>query len=103
MVQATILANGCEALGRANAKLAERAMYELVEGCTTVPGGTAQFGASLLPGGQIQIAPTPGLPDIVPICVLKHPLVHRVPLERPCRLDVKIGQTTVELAGDGGR
>src|SRR5258708_5665855 len=98
---ATILANGCEALGRTNAKLAERAMYELVEGCTSVPGGTAQFGATLVPGGQITIAAAPGQPEVVPICILKHPLVHRVPLERPCRLDVKIGQVSVSVGREG--
>jgi hypothetical protein len=105
VVNATILTNGCEALGAANARLAERAMYELVEGCTSlpsgVPGGTLRFGATLLPGGRIQIVAAAGQPDVVPICILKHPLAHKVPLERPCRLDVSIGQTSVPLARDG--
>ncbi len=32
VVNATILANECQGLGRANAQLAETAMYQLVEG-----------------------------------------------------------------------
>ncbi|HZU83710.1 MAG TPA: hypothetical protein VE987_12370 [Polyangiaceae bacterium] len=97
VVNATILTNGCEALGRTNARLAERAMYELVEGCTSVPGGSAQFGATLLPGGRIEIAAAAGQPGVVPICVLKHPLTHKVPLERPCRLDVHIAESSVRV------
>ena len=97
VVNATILTNGCEALGRPSAKLAERAMSELVEGCGEVPGGSARFGATLLPGGHIKIEGVAGQPDVVPICILKHSLVHRVPLERPCHLDVSIAQSTVPI------
>lgn len=102
MVNATILTNGCQALGAANAKLAERAMYQLIEGCSSVPGGKAQFEATLQPGGRIEISGVPGQPDVVPICVLKHSLQHKVPLTQPCRLDVKIEQTLVPMAKDGG-
>jgi hypothetical protein len=103
IVNATILVNGCQDFGQANGRLAEKSMYELVEGCSTVPGGSAQFGATLLPGGRIEIAAAPGQPDVVPICILKHPLLHRVPLSRPCRLDVKIEQRSVPVGADGGR
>jgi len=101
-VNATILTNGCQALGSANAKLAESAMYRLVEGCSSVPGGSAGFEATLQPGGRIEIAAAPGQPDTVPICVLKHSLTHKVPLTASCRLDVHIEQTSVALAVDGG-
>jgi hypothetical protein len=97
MVNATILANGCQHLGRDNARLAERAMYQLVEGCTSVPGGSAEFEATLEPGGRIEIATMPGQPDVVPICVLKHSLQHKVTLTKPCRLEVKIAQTSVPI------
>jgi predicted small lipoprotein YifL len=102
VVNATILVNGCQDFGRANAKLAEKAMYELVEGCSSVPSGIAQFGATLLPSGRIEITTAPGQPDLIPICILKHPLVHKVPLSRPCRLDVKIEQTSVPVHADAG-
>jgi hypothetical protein len=102
VVNATVLANGCQELGKANGRLAEKAMYELVEGCSTVPGGRSRFTATLLPGGRIEIQAGPGQPDVVPICVLKHPLVHQVPLAKPCRLDVKIEQTSLPVSIDGG-
>jgi hypothetical protein len=98
VVNATILTNGCQELGKSHARLAEKAMYQLVEGCTTVPNGSAQFEATLLPGGRIDIAVPPGQPGVVPVCVLKHSLTHRVPLSRPCHLEVKIGQTSVLVA-----
>jgi hypothetical protein len=102
VVNATILTNGCQELGRTNAKLAEAAMNQLVEGCTAVPGGSAQFQATLEPGGRIAIAAASGQPDVVPICILKHSLQHKVALTRPCRLDVKIEQTSVPLVADAG-
>jgi hypothetical protein len=97
VVNATVLANECRSLGPPNAQLAERAMYDLVEGCTSVPGGTAQFVATLEPGGRIAISAAPGRPDVVPICVLKHVLVHKVALSKPCQLDVKLEQTAVAV------
>jgi hypothetical protein len=72
-------------------------MYQLVEGCASVPGGVAQFEATLQPGGRIEISAAPGQPDVVPICVLKHSLLHSVPLTKPCHLDVKIEQSTVPV------
>jgi hypothetical protein len=102
VVNATILTNGCQELGKTNAKLAETAMYQLVEGCASVPGGAAEFLATLQPGGRIEIGAAAGQPDVVPICILKHSLLHRVALTKPCRLDVKIEQTSVALPVDAG-
>jgi hypothetical protein len=102
IVNATILTNGCRDLGASAARLAERAMDQLIEGCSTVPGGKAQFEATLQPGGRIQISGVAGEPDVVPICILKHSLLHNVPLTKPCRLDVKIEQTSVSVVLDAG-
>lgn len=107
VVNATILTNECQGLGKSHAMLAESAMYHLVEACTSVPGGSAQFEATLEPGGKIDIAGVPGQPAVVPICILKHSLQHKVPLKAPCHLDVKIEQTSVAMptpsdAGAGG-
>lgn len=41
---------------------------------------------------------SPGQPEVVPICILKHALVHRVPLTKPCPLDVRIEQTSVPMS-----
>lgn len=101
VVNATILVNGCEGFGRANGKLAEKTMVGLVEGCSSVPGGSAKFSATLEPNGRIEIEAVAGQPDVVPICILRHSLTHRVPLSQPCRLDVKIEQQRVAV-GDGG-
>jgi hypothetical protein len=97
MVNALVLTNGCQDLGKQSARLADAAMNALVEGCATVPGGSMQFKATLLPGGRIEIAAMPGQPEVVPICILKHALVHKVPLTKPCPLDVKIEQTSVTV------
>jgi hypothetical protein len=102
VVNATILTNGCQSLGATNAKLAEKAMYQLVEGCSSVPGGVAQFEATLQPGGRIDIAVASGQPDVVPTCILKHSLQHHVPLAKPCPLEVRIEQTSVTMPGDAG-
>src|SRR5689334_23302658 len=95
LVNAMIVANGCKVAGAANARLAEKAMNQLTEGCTSVPGGKAEFQATLQPGGRIAINAVPGQPDVVPICVLKHSLQHSVPLTQPCQLDVKLEQISV--------
>jgi len=100
IVNATVVANGCQNLGAASARLAERAMYDLVEGCTSVPGGTARFHATLRPGGRIEIVAGPGQPEVIPICVLKHSLLHKVHLTAPCGLDVKLEETTLAVVGD---
>jgi hypothetical protein len=100
LVNAMIVANGCKVAGAANARLAEKAMNQLTEGCTSVPGGKAEFQATLQPGGRIAINAVPGQPDVVPICVLKHSLQHSVPLTQPCQLDVKLEQMSVVI--DGG-
>ena len=97
LVSALVLTNGCQAMGRQNALLAESAMTALVEGCASVPGGSMQFHATLQPGGRIEISAAAGQPEVVPICILKHALVHRVPLTKPCPLDVKIEQTSVPM------
>jgi hypothetical protein len=101
VVNATIVTNGCQNLGAASARLAERAMYDLVEGCTSVPGGTARFHATLQPGGRIEIVAGPGQPQVIPICVLKHSLLHKVRLVGPCGLDVRMEETSVAVTRDG--
>ena len=102
IVNATILANECQRLGRANAEMAEHAMLDLVEGCSSIPNGSARFEATLQTSGRIEIAAAPGQPGVVPICVLKHALVHKVPLSKPCRLDVRMEETRLPIRPDVG-
>jgi hypothetical protein len=98
VVNATIITNGCQSLGSTGARLAERAMYDLVEGCRSIPGGSARFYATLEPGGRIEIAAGHGQPELIPVCVVKHSLVHNVPLRRPCGLTVRLEETAIPMA-----
>lgn len=103
-VSAIVLMNRCADLGAGNAKLAEGAMYQLVEGCTSIAGGTAHFAATLHPGGRIELAPVAGQPETIPICVLKHALTHKVALQKPCTLDVKLEESTLAITpADAGQ
>jgi len=100
VVSATVVANECGAVNKAYAKLAEDAMHKLVEGCTSVPGGSHRFVATLQPGGRIEIAQS-GDAEVVPICVLKNELRHKVPLAKPCTLEVRLDEGAVALPDAG--
>jgi hypothetical protein len=104
MVSATVLVNRCTALGTANAKLAQKAMLQLTDGCSSFSGGSVRFTATLLPGGAIQFEPRADQSDSVPICVLSHPLTHEVHLNKSCSLDVELDEKSLVLpkASDAG-
>jgi hypothetical protein len=101
-VSATVLANGCTNLGPANGKLAQKAMLQLTDGCSSFSGGSVRFTATLLPGGAIQFEPRADQSDSIPICVLSHPLTHEVHLKKSCSLDVQLEEKSMALpkAGD---
>lgn len=92
VVDATILFTDCPAVSDMNAKLAERTMRRLVEGCDAVPSGKAQFVATLVPGGRIEISAAPGADQTVPICVLKHQLQHQVKVKQACKIQIQMEQ-----------
>jgi hypothetical protein len=96
-VSAIVLANQCAVLGKAEAKLAEKEMDHLVEGCSTYAGPSARFTATLLPGGVMQFGPPTEDASSIPMCVLNHPLKHMVHLSKPCALDVKLEVTSMPL------
>jgi hypothetical protein len=96
-VSAVVLVNGCARLGVDNAKLAQAAMNQLVDGCGSFTGGRVQFSASLLPGGAIQFVQGPDPAQAIPVCVLTHPLTHRVHLQTACTLDVRLEEGSVEV------
>jgi hypothetical protein len=103
-VSAVVLVNGCAHLGVENARLAEAAMSQLVDGCGGFTGDRVQFTATLLPGGAIQFEPRPDESPSIPICVLNHPLTHRVRLQKACSLDVRLeeGLMAVPRSVDAG-
>lgn len=106
-VNATVIVNKCPDASRVNIRTAQEAIQRLVGPCAKVPGGSAHFSAKLMPGGRIELASPEGDPTegVVPTCVLKNRLVHRVLLKSPCTLDVTLDERTVVVdrpAADGG-
>jgi hypothetical protein len=103
-VNAVVLVNGCAHFGVENARLAQAAMNQLVDGCGGFTGDRVQFTATLLPGGAIQFEPRPDASQSIPLCVLNHPLTHRVRLQKACSLDVRLeeGLMVVPRSVDAG-
>jgi len=97
LVTATILLNHCANLDPASAKLTQAAMSQLVDACSSFSGGGARFTATLLPGGAIQFEPRTDHSESIPICVLSHPLMHKVHLKTACGLDVQLEETSISL------
>jgi hypothetical protein len=96
-VTAVVLVNGCAVSGVENARLAQAAINQLVDGCSGFTGQHVQFTATLLPGGAIQFEQRPGASESVPLCVLNHPLSHRVRLQKACSLDVRLEESLVSV------
>ena len=99
MLDATILFTDCSAVSDMNAKLAERTMRRLVEACDTVPNGKAQFVATLMVGGRIEITAAEGADQTLPICVLKHQLQHQVKVKQACKMQIQMEQKSSGAAG----
>lgn len=98
-VNATVIVNKCPDAAHVNVKAAQDAIQRLVGPCASVPGGRAHFSATLQPGGNIVLASPEGNPaeGVVPTCVLKNRLSHRIPLKSPCALDVQLDERTVTV------
>lgn len=92
LVDATIMFTDCGVVSNMNAQRAQRTMRQLVEACNEVPGGTAQFTATLLPNGRIELANADGGLGTVPICVLHHELKHKVVVKKPCIMQVQMSE-----------
>lgn len=92
LVDATIMFTDCGVVSNMNATRAQSTMRQLVEACNEVPGGTAQFTATLLPNGRIELANADGGFGTVPICVLHHELKHKVVVKKPCTMQVQMSE-----------
>jgi hypothetical protein len=101
IVDASAVISACPDGRKMNAKAAADAINKLVEPCAQVPGGQAHFAATLLPGGKIELASPEGKvgEGIVPTCVLRHGLAHKVLLSKPCTFDVKLEERKLAPAG----
>jgi hypothetical protein len=97
LVNASSVISACPDNKRMNARAAANAINHLIEPCATVPGGKAHFSATLLPGGKIELASPEGNPadGVVPTCVLKGGLHHKVKLMHACTFDVQLEERKV--------
>jgi len=98
-VDATIMFTDCGVVSNMNAQVAQKTMRQLVEACNEVPGGTAQFTATLLVDGRIELATNDGGTGTVPICVLRHELKHKVVVKKPCIMQVKMSERKATPSG----
>ena len=75
-----------------DAKAAEAAMRKLIEPCHAINAPAADFLATLVPGGRIEIASRgkDSAEGVVPICVIKNKLTHSVLLKQRCTFNVKL-------------
>jgi len=89
----------CGVVSNMNAQVAQKTMRQLVEACNEVPGGTAQFTATLLVDGRIELATNDGGTGTVPICVLRHELKHKVVVKKPCIMQVKMSERKATPSG----
>jgi hypothetical protein len=97
LVSATSVVSACPDNKHMNARAATNAINHLIEPCATVPGGKAHFSATLLPGGKIELAAPAGDPEggVVPTCVLKGGLHHKVKLMHACTFDVQLEERKI--------
>lgn len=97
MVDATVVVKDCPDSAKLDPGAVAKTLRKLVDGCTGVPGGAAHFSATLLPSGRIELAAPDGnvAAGVVPTCVLKNPLVHKLPLKSACHTDVAVEEKNV--------
>jgi len=97
VVEGSIVFTDCPDSTHLGAGRAQATINKLVDGCTSVPGGSARFVATLKPGGAIEIAAPSGSKDegVVPICVLKNHLRHHLWVRHPCSMEVRIQEQSV--------
>ena len=93
VVEGSILVRECPA--KLDPKQARKTLDMLAGDCTSVPGGSAKFLATLLPGGRIEIAAPDGSDEgTIPICVLKNKLRHRLLIKKSCAFEVQIEESS---------
>jgi len=82
----------CPDAKKMDSKAAEAAMRKLTEPCHAVQAPAADFLATLVPGGRIEISSRgkDSAEGVVPICVLKNRLTHSVALKQRCTFNIKL-------------
>jgi hypothetical protein len=82
----------CPDAKKMDAKAAEAAMRKLTEPCHAINAPAADFLATLVPGGRIEITSRgkDSAEGVIPICVVKNRLTHSVALKQRCTFNVKL-------------
>jgi hypothetical protein len=82
----------CPDAKKMDAKAAEAAMRKLIEPCHAINAPAADFLATLVPGGRIEITSRGKASGegVIPICVVKNRLTHSVALKQRCTFNVKL-------------
>lgn len=100
LVTSMVVVDACPDSRKLDPKAANREIDELVGPCKKVPGGTAHFSATLLPGGRVELASPSGDPaeGVVPTCLVQKlgQLKHKLQLTKACKFDVKLEQRIAE-------
>lgn len=97
-VSAVVVADQCAGLPKQEAKHAREAMDRLVDGCRSIPHGTAHFVVVLHPGGILQFGdadPDAGGRGEIPLCAVSQKLTHAVRLTAPCSMDIRLEESTM--------
>jgi hypothetical protein len=82
----------CPDAKKMDAKAAETAMRKLIEPCHAINAPAAEFLATLVPGGRIELSSRgkDSAEGVIPICVVKNKLTHSVALKQRCTFHVKL-------------
>jgi hypothetical protein len=82
----------CPDAKKMDSKGVEAAMRKLTEPCHAVNAPAADFLATLVPGGRIELASRgkDGADGVIPMCVVKNSLTHSVALKQRCTFNVKL-------------
>jgi hypothetical protein len=100
LVTSMVVVEACPDSRKLDSRAANREIDELVGPCKKVPGGTAHFSATLLPGGRVELASPSGDPSegVVPTCLVQKlgQLKHKLKLKTACKFDVKLEQRIAE-------
>lgn len=100
LMDASVVVNACPDAKTMNTKVARDAIRKLVDSCSSVPGGSSRFMATLKSDGTIELASPSGDPSegLVPTCVLRHRLTHQVMLKNACKFDVQLVERPTKAA-----
>lgn len=94
MVTSAIVVESCPDSKMLSSKQASKEIQELVGACTRVPGGEAQFSATMHPDGRIELAAPSNDPSggVVPTCVVQNAkqIRHRLKVKSACTVDVTL-------------